>query len=126
MIYSRKEAFDTVVIFPMEILVGGLAAASAGAFTNPLEVLKIRMQLQGELQKKGQHAVHYKNIFHASYVIVKNEGVMALQKGLVPALWVQFIMNGFRFGTFHSFNYVFFSLSFTLQVHTIMPTLMAI
>ncbi|XP_044754935.1 solute carrier family 25 member 35-like [Coccinella septempunctata] len=85
----------------MEILVGGLAAASAGILTNPLEVLKIRMQLQGELQKKGQHAIHYKNIFHASYMIVKNEGVLSLQKGLVPALWVQFIMNGFRFGTYH-------------------------
>lgn len=82
----------------MEILVGGFAAVTAGIFTNPLEVLKIRMQLQGELKKKGHHAIHYKNIFHASYVIVKNEGVASLLKGLVPALWVQFIMNGFRFG----------------------------
>ncbi|XP_045473109.1 solute carrier family 25 member 35-like [Harmonia axyridis] len=85
----------------MEILVGGFAAVTAGIFTNPLEVLKIRMQLQGELKKKGHHAIHYKNIFHASYVIVKNEGVASLQKGLVPALWVQFIMNGFRFGVYH-------------------------
>ncbi|KAL3269672.1 hypothetical protein HHI36_008733 [Cryptolaemus montrouzieri] len=85
----------------MEIIVGGFAATCAGFLTNPLEVLKTRMQLQGELKKKGQHAIYYKNIIHASYVIARNEGVTSLQKGLVPALWVQFIMNGFRFGTYH-------------------------
>ncbi|KAK9879898.1 hypothetical protein WA026_008400 [Henosepilachna vigintioctopunctata] len=85
----------------MEFVVGGFAAVCAGFFTNPLEVLKTRMQLQGELRKRGQHAIYYKNIIHASYVITKNEGIISLQKGLVPALWVQFIMNGLRFGTYH-------------------------
>jgi len=39
---------------------GGMAAVGAGVFTNPLEVVKIRMQLQGELQAKGQYSVHYR------------------------------------------------------------------
>lgn len=29
---------------------------------------------------------HYRNIFHAASTIVKNEGVLSLQKGLGPAL----------------------------------------
>lgn len=82
----------------MEFAIGGIAAASAGFFTNPLEVLKIRMQLQGELKAKGQHVIHYKNVFHAAYAVAANDGILALQKGLVPALWVQLIMNGMRFG----------------------------
>lgn len=82
----------------MEFLIGGTAAVAAGFFTNPLEVLKTRMQLQGELQAKGSHAVHYKNIIHAGYIVVKNDGILALQKGLVPALWVQWILNGVRLG----------------------------
>lgn len=82
----------------MEFIIGGMAAASAGFFTNPLEVLKIRMQLQGELKAKGQHVVYYKNVFHAAYVVAANDGLVALQKGLIPALWVQLIMNGMRFG----------------------------
>lgn len=82
----------------MEFVIGGTAAVGAGFFTNPLEVLKTRMQLQGELQAKGKHAVHYKNILHAGYVVAKNDGILALQKGLVPALWVQWILNGVRLG----------------------------
>lgn len=84
----------------MEFLTGGAAAVAAGFFTNPLEVLKTRMQLQGELKAKGQHAVHYKNVLHAGYVVVKNDGVLALQKGLVPALWVQLFLNGARLGKY--------------------------
>ncbi|VEN40126.1 unnamed protein product [Callosobruchus maculatus] len=84
----------------MEFALGGAAAMCAGCFTNPLEVLKIRMQLQGELQAKGKHVVHYRNVLHAGYVVATNEGVLALQKGLAPALWVQLILNGVRLGTF--------------------------
>lgn len=84
----------------MEFLIGGAAAVGAGFFTNPLEVLKTRMQLQGELRAKGQHAVYYKNVLHAGYVVAKNDGVLALQKGLVPALWVQLVLNGMRLGEY--------------------------
>nr|CAH7736734.1 unnamed protein product [Callosobruchus chinensis] len=80
----------------MEFALGGAAAMCAGCFTNPLEVLKTRMQLQGELQAKGQHVVHYRNVLHAGYVVATNDGVLALQKGLAPALWVQLILNGMR------------------------------
>lgn len=84
----------------MEFVIGGAAAVGAGFFTNPLEVLKTRMQLQGELQAKGQHAVYYRNILHAGYTIAKNDGILALQNGLVPALAVQWILNGTRLGIF--------------------------
>ncbi|XP_023019306.2 solute carrier family 25 member 35 isoform X1 [Leptinotarsa decemlineata] len=88
----------------MEFAIGGAAAMGAGFFTNPLEVLKTRMQLQGELKAKGQHAVHYKNVIHAGYVVAKNDGILALQKGLVPALWVQLFLNGMRLGTYQFAN----------------------
>ncbi|CAG9865413.1 unnamed protein product [Phyllotreta striolata] len=82
----------------MDFVIGASAGMGACLFTNPLEVLKTKMQLQGELRAKGQHAVHYRNIFHSSYVIAKNDGLLALQKGLVPALWVQVVLNGVRLG----------------------------
>lgn len=84
----------------MEFAIGGFAAVCAGFFTNPLEVIKIRMQLQGELQQRGKHAIHYKNVFHGAYVIVKHDGVFALQAGLVPALWFQLFLNGLRLGIY--------------------------
>lgn len=86
----------------MEFAFGGLAACGAGFFTNPLEVVKTRMQLQGELEAAGHYKRHYKNVFHGFYQIAKHEGVYGLQKGLVPALWYQMVMNGIRLGMYQS------------------------
>lgn len=88
----------------VEFILGGIATSGAGFFTNPLEVVKTRMQLQGELKAKGQYPVHYRHVFHAFYTIARNDGIKALQKGLVPALWYQFFMNGVRLGTFQAFD----------------------
>lgn len=84
----------------MDFSIAAASGMGACLFTNPLEVIKTKMQLQGELRAKGQYAVHYRNVIHATYNIVKNDGVIALQKGLVPALWVQFFLNGVRLGTY--------------------------
>ena len=81
-----------------DFLIGGFSAVGTVIFTNPLEMIKIRMQLQGELKSKGQHAVYYKNVVHAAYVIIKNDGLKTLQKGLLPAVWYQFLSSGFRLG----------------------------
>lgn len=78
----------------------GLAACGACLFTNPLEVVKTRMQLQGELQAPGSYQRHYRNVFHAFITIGKVDGLAALQKGLAPALLYQFLMNGIRLGTY--------------------------
>ncbi|KAI8797101.1 solute carrier family 25 member 35 isoform X1 [Biomphalaria glabrata] len=83
-----------------EFMLGGLATCGAGFFTNPLEVVKTRMQLQGELQAHGQYSIHYRNAFHAFVTIARNDGILALQSGLVPAIWYQFFMNGTRLGTY--------------------------
>ncbi|CAG0884672.1 unnamed protein product [Cyprideis torosa] len=71
-----------------EFVLGGIAAAGACLFTNPIDVMKTRIQLQGELTR-GQKK-HYRNMFHGFYVLVKEEGFLAMQKGLVPAMWYQF------------------------------------
>eukprot|EP00061_Rhincodon_typus_P010391 g34638.t1 len=84
----------------MEFLLAGVAACGACLFTNPLEVVKTRMQLQGELQRRGSYQLHYRNVFHATYTIWKVDGWPALQKGLLPALVYQFCMNGIRLGTY--------------------------
>jgi solute carrier family 25, member 34/35 len=38
----------------MDILTGGVATSFAVVFTNPMEVVKTRLQLQGELATKGE------------------------------------------------------------------------
>lgn len=65
---------------------GGLAACFAVTVTNPLEVVKTRLQLQGELASKGQAKRVYTGVFQALGVIAKNEGIRGLQRGLSTAV----------------------------------------
>ncbi|XP_063232890.1 solute carrier family 25 member 35-like isoform X3 [Bacillus rossius redtenbacheri] len=86
----------------MEFATGGLAAVCAGFFTNPLEVVKTRLQLQGELRARGMYAVHYRGFFHAFSAVARADGLLALQKGLVPGLWYQLALNGTRLGLYQA------------------------
>lgn len=80
----------------MDFIIGGLAGAGATLFTNPMDVVKTRMQLQGELKARTEHSARYRGIFHALYVIAKADGALALQKGLAPAMLLGFSMNSVR------------------------------
>nr|XP_060636072.1 solute carrier family 25 member 35 [Anolis sagrei ordinatus] len=84
----------------MDFILSGVAACGACLFTNPLEVVKTRMQLQGELRAPGTYTRHYRNVFHAFYTIGRVDGLAALQRGLMPALLYQFGFNGLRLGTY--------------------------
>lgn len=87
----------------MDFILGGAAACCAGVFSNPMDVIKTRQQLQGELMKRGAVAVTpYKSIWASVQSIVKSEGLWGLQKGLNPALMFQFVMNSVRLGTFET------------------------
>ena len=95
-----QRAIDLKMDNLAEFFMGSIAACGACLFTNPLEVVKTRMQLQGELKARGTYSVHYRNVFHAFYTIAKVDGITALQKGLVPALVYQAVMNGVRLGSY--------------------------
>ncbi|KAI3406194.2 OAC1 [Candida oxycetoniae] len=82
-------------------IAGGLAACGAVTFTNPIELIKTRMQLQGELSKsqKGE-AKMYKNPFQAFKVIYQHEGLRGLQQGLLCGYYYQLGLNGCRIGLY--------------------------
>lgn len=83
-----------------EFFMGSAATCGACLFTNPLEVVKTRMQLQGELRARGTYSVYYRNVFHAFYTIARVDGICALQNGLVPGLVYNAVLNGIRLGLF--------------------------
>lgn len=83
-------------------VIGGLASVGATVFTNPIEVIKTRIQLQGELAARGTYVEPYKGILNAFKTVATNDGWSGLQKGLVPALYFQFILNFFRLGIYNT------------------------
>lgn len=91
----EKSAAQKVTKFG-SFVAGGLAACIAVTVTNPIELIKIRMQLQGELSSSVQRI--YKNPLQGMAVIFKNEGIRGLQKGLVAAYIYQICLNGSRLG----------------------------
>lgn len=79
-------------------IAGGIAACGAVTATHPFETVKIRMQLQGELQNKGHSPHFYKGPIHGVGVIVKNEGIRGIYRGIGCAYVYQILLNGCRLG----------------------------
>ncbi|KAI0123020.1 mitochondrial carrier domain-containing protein [Xylariales sp. AK1849] len=65
--------------WPHELLAGGSAGACQVVFTNPLEIVKIRLQVQGEAAKAGAER-------RSAMWIVKNLGLAGLYKGASACL----------------------------------------
>jgi len=78
-------------------LCGGLAGCHAEIWTLPIDITKVRLQLQGTAHG-GQRK--YKGILHTGATIVREEGVLGLWKGVTPALLRQFLYTGFRMGIY--------------------------
>lgn len=56
------------------------------------------MQLQGELQDKGHQPKLYRGPIHGVSVIVRNEGVRGIYRGIGAAYIYQVLLNGCRLG----------------------------
>ena len=66
--------------YPYELLAGGSAGACQVIFTNPLEIVKIRLQIQGEMVK------HHGAEKRSAMWIVRNLGLVGLYKGASACL----------------------------------------
>jgi len=84
-------------------LCGGFAACIAVTFSNPPEVAKTRLQLQGELAKGGGQKV-YNNAIDVLAKTWRNEGIRGLQRGLGAAYAYQILLNGSRLGFYEPFR----------------------
>ncbi|GAA96845.1 uncharacterized protein L969DRAFT_478866 [Mixia osmundae IAM 14324] len=81
---------------------GALAACVSATVTNPAEVAKTRLQLDGELQSRTSGAAGrqkvYKNAFDALAKTWRYEGLAGVQRGLGAAYAYQIMLNGSRLG----------------------------
>ncbi|KAI6378116.1 hypothetical protein MCOR25_002360 [Pyricularia grisea] len=79
-------------------IAGAIAGCGAVTATHPFETVKIRMQLQGELRDKGHQPHFYRGPFHGVSVIVRNEGLRGIYRGISCAYVYQVLLNGCRLG----------------------------
>lgn len=81
-----------VQLGPMEHFAAScMAGACLVVLTNPLWLIKTRLQLQNsrlqeQVDKSKSVKPPYKGLTHAAYTIVQEEGFLALYKGSIPAL----------------------------------------
>lgn len=94
-------AFGPPAIWPpLDFVLGAVACCVACVFTNPLEVVKTRLQLQGELRSRGSYQRHYRGALQALWLVGRTDGLKGLQKGLSVGLLYQGVMNGVRLGSY--------------------------
>jgi len=70
---------------------------AAACVTNRIDVIKTRLQLQGQLSKH-QHDAHYKGFVRGSMQIVRDEGIRGLYKGLSPSVLREATYSTLRMG----------------------------
>jgi len=75
---------------PMETLAGMGAGASQVLFTNPLEIVKIRLQVQGEIRDKGA-------VRKSAVTIIRELGFGGLYKGAAACLLRDIPFSGIYF-----------------------------
>lgn len=89
---------DTETVPPaVDLVLGASACCLACIFTNPLEVVKTRLQLQGELQAPGTYPRPYRGFVASVAAVARADGLSGLQKGLAASLLYQGLMNSVRF-----------------------------
>ncbi|KAI1363602.1 mitochondrial carrier domain-containing protein [Xylaria arbuscula] len=99
------------IALPYEILAGGTAGACQVVFTNPLEIVKIRLQVQGEMVKAAEGAPK-----RSAMWIVRNLGLKGLYKGASACLLRDVPFSAIYFPTYSHLKKDFFGESPTKKL----------
>ncbi|CAI9301248.1 unnamed protein product [Lactuca saligna] len=89
----------TEISFAETFICSAFAACFAELCTIPLDTAKVRLQLQKRSvsgEESGGGGAKYKGLLGTIATIAKEEGLLALWKGIIPGLHRQFIYGGLR------------------------------
>lgn len=95
--YFRKPGEDTISL-PRKILAGFISGAIGITVANPTDLVKVRMQAEGNLPAGVKP--RYSGVMNAYSTIVKQEGVRGLWTGLGPAVFRNSIINATELATY--------------------------
>eukprot|EP01112_Ceratiomyxa_fruticulosa_P016696 TRINITY_DN5086_c0_g1_i1.p1 TRINITY_DN5086_c0_g1~~TRINITY_DN5086_c0_g1_i1.p1 ORF type:complete len:317 (-),score=30.70 TRINITY_DN5086_c0_g1_i1:67-1017(-) len=84
---------------------GGISCMVPLLLMNPVEVVKIRLQIQGELSLVSER--RYRGLLHGLWRVGNEEGVRGLYKGLTPALLREAVYASIRMGLYEPLKILF-------------------
>ncbi|XP_069691145.1 mitochondrial uncoupling protein 4-like isoform X2 [Periplaneta americana] len=92
---ARNKWVDSV---SCNYVVAVISAAHSELVTFPLDLIKTRLQVQGEVAaaKEGVSVAPYKGLFGTGKEIVQEEGFFRLWRGLTPAIYRHVVYSGVR------------------------------
>ncbi|XP_065661368.1 mitochondrial basic amino acids transporter isoform X10 [Hydra vulgaris] len=87
-----------------EIAAGGVTGAVQAVVTTPIELAKIKLQLQGRYCKTSLHNTTYKGAIQTILKILEEEGVRGCFRGFTTVLMRDIPATAIYFGSFHYMN----------------------
>lgn len=106
-----SDAKTGAIWWPYEILAGASAGACQVIFTNPLEIVKIRLQVQGEVAKSQKQVEK-----RSAMWIVRNLGLVGLYKGASACLLRDVPFSAIYFPTYNHLKRDYFGESPTKKL----------
>lgn len=92
-----------------QLLTAGVAACMADLVTFPLDTLKVRLQVQGEVTSVGRGVAP--GLLSTVVNVTRNEGFRSLYCGIVPGLQRQMAFSAIRIGAYDSVKQKYMEIS---------------
>jgi hypothetical protein len=87
-----------------KLAAGGLSCMAASAILNPMDVIKVRLQTQNQLQAKVGKGMYgdaaYKGFSHAGMRILREEGFSGIMKGITASMLREASYSSMRMGLY--------------------------
>merc|ERR1711892_405002 len=105
-LYAEEDISKLAVIksndtIAMKYMMCVAAASVAEGATYPLDLTKTRLQIQVEIATAGgSNKAQYRGMFKTAMGIAKEEGLLHLWRGMLPALYRHAIYTGFRMSAY--------------------------
>ena len=97
---SSKAILHIAMSAILDVGLCSLAPMMAVLLTNPFDVAKVRMQLQGELLRRGSYVKVHPTTLHVLAATLRAEGIAGCQRGLPVAIVRECSKNSLRIGLF--------------------------
>jgi len=76
-----------------------MGTSAAVLVSHPIELVKTRLQLQGELIRTSRGEKVYKGPVHGAWLVLRNEGISGMYRGILAGIAYQIVMNGIRYAS---------------------------